>query len=461
MLKKIVIILCVLILFLLCFCLVVPSPVNIFYRKAGAEFTRLSRFLSSQLENFFQQEQDKLDLITRSQLLKVSLFQYSIDRRTPHLKRYIQEVAGQNSGFEGLFLLAPEGKKIASFSRREFETDFDLTSGFGYFFNRHDRKYYFYLVRRIENNFRQVLGFLVSLYSYSVIPSLLGAYQSPSSGDIMLLDKNGVLIYDSFRTGRLNRSYSHLNLALIRDTAFFTADLDGESRMFAVTRSEKIPFYTAVNQTYARYISSYITIISFIAIMALVLIALFILILVYYSRQKQTGGIRLYDAYFENLSNAIFQMAKTSEIASHSSQMAYESTRKEVEVIKTLIDDFYRFMSGPQVRPAARRGGRGKAAPPAAGKDEKSEPALQVRPDAPPQPEKSGADALPEKPRVSYPSEGLVEEDGQIREGAVTEKDLNDIAVSNQIISAPDDKPGSSSGLTEEEGMIRWKEKTE
>ncbi|MDD5067381.1 MAG: cache domain-containing protein, partial [bacterium] len=468
MMKNIIIGVSILFLLAVLFFFYLPNPANLFYQKANSEFTKYSRSLSNQFDNFFEQEYVRLELLSHSQLLRVSLFQYLIDRKPRHLQRFMKEAMSGNNRYEGFYVIGATGKTIVSSGRRELKADFDLTRNFHYFFNEPDQKYYFYIVKEIQNNFRQVNGYILVVFPYDILLSLVQSYYPESTGNLFLMDNLGNIVYDQRAPGRVSKPYSRLNLSDIRDSRFFLADLDGQSRIYSISRCKRIPFYAGISETFSQYIKPYTGIIGFIMGLTAALLILFVFIFLYYDKARQTGGVKLYDAYFENLSNAILQMAKTSEIASHASQMAYESTKKEVEVIKTILNDFYGYMNAQTEKTGSRVPVPGRIVPAASPapvpvvlpenlesigekKDEAAgaEPAAgsikQALPPVPPVPQQKKDEM--EIKKVILPAEGLVEKDGIIQEAALTEKDGRDMELSGRLLTDHNENTSGVKGL--------------
>lgn len=319
----------------------IPTQHNIFIHQAKDDFIQFSKLFSVQLNNFFQQEYSKLDMINQSGFFKIALFQYQVSKRKGLLKRHIKKILNQNSTLEGLYLYNIENSHLVSESRREIKFDININTKFKLFQNESDKKYYFYLIRDIQNNFKETIAYLIAVYDYDVITLLGSNFSSDKFGSAFIVDSQGILVYHQVRNEKVNKPWANYNLDHVKNTKFFIRNLEGDTQIYSISKCSSVPFYVGVTQKVSDYLKPFNTILIIITGFAVVLLVIAVL-LIFYSPQSK--GVRLYDEYLENLTNAITQMAKTSEMASQSTQMAFENTKKEVETIKSILNNFYEFI---------------------------------------------------------------------------------------------------------------------
>ncbi|MBN1899311.1 MAG: cache domain-containing protein [Spirochaetes bacterium] len=438
----------------------IPWEYNIFLKQAKKEMEKYSRLLSLQIDEYLQQELGKLEFFNQSQFFRISLFQYFIDRRRLPLQRYLNNIFRQNTSWEALFLFDNNNKAIVSIQRRPVHFSISASKKFFSFVNEKDQKQYFALTQPVRNNFNQAIAYFAVIFDFENIRKIASNLLSNREGSFFILDDKGLVLFHEKDSELMNRPWEELDFPRVKEKGFFIKNFDGQSYLFFLTPSPTLHFYIGIMQNKADYIQPYSTIRFLITAMVVILLVFSFFFITYISRFQTPRGVKLYDAYFENLSQAITQMAKTSEIASRSSQMAYESTKKEVETIKTILEDFYHFIdtkkdiSSPRLKMQITENKEAAA----------EERPLDEKTDIKPiQEKKVKKNQRAGKKRTKktaidyrkYPDIGLGEQQGIIVEKEIKKDDLVDIEISHNLIADADDK---KEGLVEQDGEIILKD---
>lgn len=474
----------------------IPWKYNIFINQVKPEFKRFTQLFSSQIDNFFEQEYSKMKLISKSQYLRVALFQYMINKkRKRHLRRYIKEFLYQNNFYEAVFLKTTKDKRIIHASRKNFNFNkMDVNKKFHLFLNDIDKRYYFYLAVEIKNNFNNVIGSLVVIFSYDAISILGRNFAINKYGYPFIINNKGECVYYHLNNSIIDQPWLNYDFSKIKETEFFMDKINGKSYVFSISRCSVIPFFAGIMQSSSEFIKPYNTILIIIAGFAGILLIIFLLNIFYFPDTRQKG-VKLYDSYMENFSTALTQMAKTSQTASESTALAYESLKKEVDTIKTILNDFYKFMDKrdsqfqtassqykpkvssepinhkaeniegevdlPHIKEAEEKGEEIKkeikeekitqeekqvSIPESSLKKKKKRKKLKEKRAKQHEIEKTDYSALP--------SEGLIEEDGIIIRGKIDKENIKNMEISNKLIILNESDLDLKEGLTEQDGQI-------